>query len=336
MARFVWVLVFGLLYPALSHAATPDSTPKVTSFKAPKNGKLTLEMLNFYEENGFLVLTGLTSSKKTKRLRSKAINLAKKYNKVGGVHTFVTADDDEDAQEAYYKFFFDSADKISPFYEADGVDGNIVLFNPESSMNKLAHALHALDPDFKKLTSGNKSTARKFKGIAKSLEIKKPTIIQSMIIFKPAEIGGAIPPHQDATFLYTDPITVTGFWLALEKADRENSCLWVIPGGHKGELSARSVLNEDEDATELIDNKDLGWKDEDFVPVEVEPGTLIILHGKLPHKSEKKNNSNRSRIAYTFHAISDEAKYSNRNWMQNPLKVPLYDKEGREGREVRF
>lgn len=40
-------------------------------------------------------------------------------------------------------------------------------------------------------------------------------------------------PHQDATFLHTEPLgRVLGFWIALEDATRENGCLWFIPGSH--------------------------------------------------------------------------------------------------------
>ena len=46
-----------------------------------------------------------------------------------------------------------------------------------------------------------------------------------MYIFKQPHIGGEVGCHQDATFLYTDPITVTGFWFAIEDATLENGCL---------------------------------------------------------------------------------------------------------------
>ena len=63
-----------------------------------------------------------------------------------------------------------------------------------------------------------------------------PVVLQSMYIFKQPSIGGEVGCHQDATFLYTDPITVTGFWFALEDATLENGCLWAAPGGHRGPL----------------------------------------------------------------------------------------------------
>jgi len=34
--------------------------------------------------------------------------------------------------------------------------------------------------------------------------------------------------------LYTDPLSLLGFWRALEDATTENGCLWVLPKSHKG------------------------------------------------------------------------------------------------------
>ena len=36
-------------------------------------------------------------------------------------------------------------------------------------------------------------------------------------------------PHQDSSFLATEPPTATGLWLALEPATVDNGCLWTLP-----------------------------------------------------------------------------------------------------------
>ena len=64
----------------------------------------------------------------------------------------------------------------------------------------------------------------------------EPRLLQSMLIFKHAGIGGEVVSHQDATFLYTEPMTVMGLWFALEDATIENGCLFAQPGGHRGPL----------------------------------------------------------------------------------------------------
>jgi phytanoyl-CoA hydroxylase len=68
----------------------------------------------------------------------------------------------------------------------------------------------------------------------KQFDYKRPVVCQSMYIFKPPFIGGEIRAHQDASYLYADPIEMVGFWIALEDATEENGCLQFIPGSHKG------------------------------------------------------------------------------------------------------
>ena len=52
--------------------------------------------------------------------------------------------------------------------------------------------------------------------------------------FQQPGIGGEVVPHQDNTFMVTDPPSLLGFWWALEDATKENGCLWVLPKSHKG------------------------------------------------------------------------------------------------------
>ena len=56
--------------------------------------------------------------------------------------------------------------------------------------------------------------------------------------------------------------------------------------------------------------------------LEVKKGTLILLHGRLPHYSCE-NKSKKSRHAYTTHIIDGNALYPDTNWLQRynmPLK----------------
>lgn len=55
-------------------------------------------------------------------------------------------------------------------------------------------------------------------------------------LLKQPGIGGEVVPHQDNSFLITEPPTCTGLWLALEDATITNGCIWAIPGSHKSML----------------------------------------------------------------------------------------------------
>ena len=51
--------------------------------------------------------------------------------------------------------------------------------------------------------------------------------------------------------------------------------------------------------------------------VEVKKGSLVLLHGRLPHYSCE-NKSSKSRHAYTLHIIEGNSEYSKNNWLQRP------------------
>lgn len=150
-----------------------------------------------------------------------------------------------------------------------------------------------------------------------------------MVICKQPEIGGAVPPHQDSTFLYTDPPSATGFWYALEDATLENGCLSFLPGSHKwAAVEKRLVRKEGGAGTEMVDNEGRrfpagmgggeGDGDGEYVPGEVKAGDLVLIHGNLLHKSER-NTSLKGRIIYTFHIIEGQGtEYDERNWLQPP------------------
>lgn len=77
----------------------------------------------------------------------------------------------------------------------------------EQCINKIGHALHDLCPPFQAV-----SYEARVGSICKDLGLQVPTVVQSMYIFKQPAIGGEVSPHQDGTFLYTDPQSVLGFW----------------------------------------------------------------------------------------------------------------------------
>ena len=143
----------------------------------------------------------------------------------------------------------------------------------------------------------------------------QPLLLQSMYLFKQPRIGAEVGWHQDATYLHTRPSTVTGFWIALDDADRDNGCLMVLPGAHHGPLRERFVRAGDQMVTRVLDATP--WPDIAPVALEARRGTLVVLHGLLPHASAP-NLSPRARHAYALHLIDGRAEYSTDNWLQRP------------------
>jgi ectoine hydroxylase-related dioxygenase (phytanoyl-CoA dioxygenase family) len=82
------------------------------------------------------------------------------------------------------------------------------------------------------------------KELSAALQVNDPKIVQSMYICKQPKIGGKVVPHQDGTFLYTEPMTTIGFWVALEDCSTTNGCLWAWPGSHKGKAEKKERKKE--------------------------------------------------------------------------------------------
>ncbi len=121
-------------------------------------------------------------------------------------------------------------------------------------------------------------------------------------------------------FLHTEPLSVLGCWFALEDATTLNGCLYAAPGGHRGPLRTRFVRHGERTETVTLDPTPLPT--EGLVPLEVPQGTLIVLHGLLPHRSGP-NRSASSRHAYALHLIDGRARYSAENWLQRAPEMPL-------------
>ncbi len=149
----------------------------------------------------------------------------------------------------------------------------------------------------------------------------EPLLMQSMYIFKQPRIGGEVVCHTDHTYLWTDPPSVTGFWFAIDDATTENGCMWALPGGHRLPVRARSKLNAARTASVLEVLDPVPYPADGLVPLEAARGTLILLHGALPHLSGP-NRSDKPRHAYTLHAIDGAAEYRADNWLQRPT-LPL-------------
>nr|XP_048287919.1 phytanoyl-CoA dioxygenase domain-containing protein 1 isoform X3 [Myodes glareolus] len=133
---------------------------------------------------------------------------------------------------------------------------------------------------------------------------------------------GHVSPHQDATFLYTEPLgRVLGVWIAMEDALLENGCLWFIPGSHTRGVSRRMIRAP---AGTSFLGSEPAWDSNLFVPLPVRRGGLVLIHGEVVHKSEQ-NLSNHSRQAYTFHLMEAAAGtvWSPENWLQPTTELPF-------------
>ncbi|MBX3232447.1 MAG: phytanoyl-CoA dioxygenase family protein [Labilithrix sp.] len=262
-----------------------------------------------FERDGFLVVPGFVDAATCAALRGRAGELVAGFEP-RTVSVFSTNEQTRTSDD----YFLESGGEVRFFFEEEAfaADGSLRRAK-EESINKIGHALHAREPAFAAFSQGERLVA-----IARALGLARPALVQSMYIFKNAFIGGDVSCHQDASFLQTDPPSVVGLWFALEDATIENGCMWALPGGHRGPLRKRfararagGTVMHTLDATPLPAVATAA----PWVPLEAKAGTMILLHGLLPHFSCA-NRSARSRHAYALHFVDDTCAWVADNWLR--------------------
>ena len=272
---------------------------------------LTTDQVERYRAEGFLVLEGFAPEAACDRLRARMEELLAGFD-VEGVRTVFSTEDQRHAQEDW---FLESGDKVRFFFEPGAFDAQGRLRQAkELSINKVGHALHDLDPVFDAF-----SRDCRVEGMARAVGLEEPLLLQSMYIFKQPRIGGEVTCHQDSAFLHTEPPSCTGFWFALEDATVENGCMWAEPGGHRRPLRQRFVRDGSGTRTVTLDPEPLPT--DGLVPLPAAKGTLVLLHGQLPHRSGP-NLSDRSRHAYALHLIDGACRYNPDNWLRRGARMP--------------
>jgi phytanoyl-CoA hydroxylase len=263
-----------------------------------------------YKENGYIVLEHAIEDSDVWRLKSAALQIVDAFDIDKHRSVFTTSDRDSGRDD----YFFDSAENIHCFLEEDALDKHGKLQKtPRLAINKIGHALHDLNPVFNSFCR-----LPVFGEVLRDIGYQDPLLWQTMYIFKQPHIGGEVRWHQDGSYLISDPATVTGIWIAIEDANRDNGCLWVQPGGHRSRLREIYQVNWAKREGQLTELDKTPWPNEnEALPVEVSAGSVVIFHDHMPHYSSQ-NLSEHSRHAFTLHVAEKSARWSGQNWLQRP------------------
>jgi phytanoyl-CoA hydroxylase len=158
--------------------------------------------------------------------------------------------------------------------------------------------------------------------------------LQTMLFVKgPGSPGQGY--HQDSFHIITEPDTLIGAWVGLDRADEENGCVWMTSGsqnepvypdadestGHGGtfhlaDIEAVSGADDpDESANDLtrVAAKYAGREQ----PAILDPGDAVFFGGHVLHRSHENRSATRTRRAFVGHYCNAR---SHVPWDDEPLE----------------
>lgn len=131
-----------------------------------------------------------------------------------------------------------------------------------------------------------------------------PLGAQTMYYYKPPGAKGQ-GMHQDNFYLLASPATCIAAWTAIDSADQENGCLYVVPGSHRG-----GILCPDGTSERWLNYGDSHIskfpRETKPVAVPVKRGQTMFFGGNLIHGSGPNRTPNRCRRTFIGHYV-DEA-----------------------------
>ena len=157
----------------------------------------------------------------------------------------------------------------------------------ELSINKIGHAMHDLDPVFERF-----SYTPELAAVAADLGLADALALQSMYIFKQPQHRrrGRLPPGRHVPVHRPDD----GHRLLVR--DRGRHARERLPVGRSRAATARPLRQAVQArrrrptttarCSSELDATPLPTPPDDLVPLEVPAGTLVVLHGLLPHWSD--------------------------------------------------
>ena len=149
-------------------------------------------------------------------------------------------------------------------------------------------------------------------------------------VAKPPQARTELPWHQDNGYTPLDPDEYVTCWLALDDADLDNGCIWVIPGSHTN----GTVPHHAGSGPFRVGHDG----DEEGVPVPVKRGDVLVFSSLIMHRSGP-NTTDRPRRAWIIQFCPRHARSAlsgkllddrllvaeNGGWLDEPVREREFD-----------
>ena len=156
---------------------------------------VTLEHLKFYQENGYVIVSGVFSPDEVEEYREHYMTL-RKHGDYAGDFSGVEAGSESGSTDPLKRY-----PRMIHMHRWDEISLRWLL---DERLNACMTALLG----------------------------REPYAVQTMLYFKPPGARGQAL-HQDNFYLKVNPGTSMAAWMALDRCDEENGCMQVVPGSHE-------------------------------------------------------------------------------------------------------
>tara|TARA_Y100000588_G_C13995762_1_gene813489 strand:- start:60 stop:860 length:801 start_codon:yes stop_codon:yes gene_type:complete len=158
-------------------------------------------------------------------------------------------------------------------------------------------------------------------------EVLGPDIILlfTHLFCKPASSDRAVPWHQDGPFWPVTPMASCTVWIAIDKVDKNNGAMRVIPCSHLNDYydhrlvdNPKSTLNREIDPSKIDESR--------AVTIELEPGQaslhdIGIIHGSAANSSARRRAGLALRYIPATSCMFRKMPDAAADWSEMPMEV---------------
>ncbi len=154
--------------------------------------------------------------------------------------------------------------------------------------------------------------------------------IHTMLINKPPNVDGRHPLHQDLLYFPFRPAEKIGAsWTALEPVTRENGCLVVVPGSHRGKLQPHGSPDWEYVNVAYLGAVEVADAIEQRVHLEMNTGDTVFFHPLLLHGSGRnRTKAFRRAISAHYANVAVTWEWAGGDYLKRPYRIVTGPRKG--------